>query len=112
MEPVKSKEKVFKGHFVCIKNYLIKIAPFSQGYFDHFLLAFIYSKTIWLQRLNFSCITAKARVGLSSERETATARYVGVDKFIREILIKIAPFHGSKRKFYKEFRKISNKLAS
>ena len=35
------------------------------------------------------------RVGLSSEQETATARYVETNKLIREILIKIAPFHGS-----------------
>ena len=35
------------------------------------------------------------RVGLSSEQETANARYVEINKLIREILIKIAPFHGS-----------------
>ena len=35
-----------KSHFVCIKNNLIEIAPFPWGYFDYFLLAFIYSKTI------------------------------------------------------------------
>ena len=33
--------------------------------------------------------------GLSSERETATAKYVGVNKLIREILIEIAQFHSS-----------------
>ena len=32
-------------------------------------------------------------VHLSSEQETATARYTGVNKLIREILIKTAPFH-------------------
>ena len=32
-------------------------------------------------------------VYVSSERETATAKYVGVNKLIREILIEIAPFH-------------------
>ena len=34
-------------------------------------------------------------VHLSSEQETATARYTGVNKLIREILIKTAPFHGN-----------------
>ena len=33
--------KLVKGCFICIKNDLIKIAPFPQGNFDHFLLAFI-----------------------------------------------------------------------
>ena len=30
-----------KGCFLCIKNDLIEIAPFPQGYFHHFFLAFI-----------------------------------------------------------------------
>ena len=34
-------------------------------------------------------------VHLSSEQEAATARYIGVNKLIREILIKTAPFHGN-----------------
>ena len=34
---------------------------------------------------------------LSSEQETATARYVEINKLIREILIKIAPFHSNSR---------------
>ena len=46
-------------------------------------------------RLNFICITVNVSVGLSSERETATAKYVGVNKLSREILIKIAPLHNS-----------------
>ena len=72
-----------KGCFICIKNDLID---------DHFFLS-LYSKTIWLERLNFSNIAVNVCVGLSSERETATAKYVGVNKLIREILIEIAPFH-------------------
>ena len=64
----------------------------SPGLFRSFFIS-LYSKTIWLQRLNFSCITVNVRVGLSSEWETATARYVGGNKLFREILIKIAPFH-------------------
>ena len=35
------------------------------------------------------------RVVLSSEQEAATARYVEINKLFREILIEIAPFHGS-----------------
>ena len=35
------------------------------------------------------------RVGSSSEQEIATARYVERNKLITEILIKIAPFHGT-----------------
>ena len=34
------------------------------------------------------------RVGLSSEQETATARYAEINKLIREISIEIAQFHG------------------
>ena len=34
------------------------------------------------------------RVGLSSEQETATARYVEINKLIRQISIEIAQFHG------------------
>ena len=51
----------------------MEIAPFPRGYFDHFLLAFI-------PKLNFSCIIVNVRVGLSSELEAATAKYVGVNK--------------------------------
>ena len=32
------QKKAFKGHLICIKNHLIKTAPFPRGYFDHFLL--------------------------------------------------------------------------
>ena len=38
------------------------------------------------------------RVGLSAEQETATAKYVRVNKGFREILIEIAPFRGSQIK--------------
>ena len=75
-----------KSWFNCI-NDLIKIAPFPQGYFDCFFSS-LYSETIWLQRLNFLCITVNVCDG--SEPETINARYVGVNKLIREILIEIA----------------------
>ena len=55
------------------KNDLIEIAPFTRGYFDHFFVS-LYSKTIWIQGLNFSCVTVIVRVSLSSDRETATAK--------------------------------------
>ena len=67
-------KQAFKGRFICIKNDLMEIAPFPRGYFDHFLLAFI-------PKLNFSCITVNVRVGLSSEWEAATSKYVGINKF-------------------------------
>ena len=35
-------------------------------------------------------------VGLSLEQEAATAKYVGIKKLIKEILIKIASFHSIK----------------
>ena len=35
------------------------------------------------------------RVDSSSEQEIATARYAERNKFITDILIKIAPFHGT-----------------
>ena len=47
------------------------------------------------QRLNFSHIAVNVCVGLSSELEIATARYVEIIKLIREILIEIAPLHGT-----------------
>ena len=72
-----------------MKNNFIEIAPFSQGNFNYFLLAFISQN-------HFSRITVNILVGLSSEQETATAKYVGVKKVIREILIEIAPFHGKR----------------
>ena len=43
-------------------------------------------------RLNFICTTGNVSVSLSLEQETATSKYVGVNKLSREILIKIAPF--------------------
>ena len=43
-------------------------------------------------RLNFICTTGNVSLSLSLEQETATAKYVGVNKLSREILIKIAPF--------------------
>ena len=48
-------------------------SPISMG--QSFLIS-LYSKTISLQGLDFSCITVNVRVGLSSERETGTAKYV------------------------------------
>ena len=51
----------------------------------------------WLQMLNFLWIAVNVYVGLSSEQETVTARYIGVSKLIREILIEIALFHGTSR---------------
>ena len=76
-------------------------APFPRGYFNHFLLAYFIPKPYVqglnsVQGLNFSCITVNVRVGLSSEQEAATAKYVEVNKLIRKILIEIAPFHGSR----------------
>ena len=62
-------------------------SPISPGLFGLFFIS-LYSKTIQLKGINFSCITVNVHVGLSSERETATAKYVGVNKLIREILIK------------------------
>ena len=62
-------------------------SPISPGLFGLFFIS-LYSKTIQLEGINFSCITVNVHVGLSSERETATAKYVGVNKLIREILIK------------------------
>ena len=59
---------------------------------NHFLLIFILKP--YDQELNFSCITVNAHVSLSSERETAIAKYVGVNKLVREILIERALFHG------------------
>ena len=32
----------FKGRFICIKNNLMDIAPFPQGYFNHFLLQLLF----------------------------------------------------------------------
>ena len=55
----------------------------------------LYSKTIWLQGLNFSCITVNVRDGLNSEWEAATTKYIGVNK-LREVLIEIASFDGNK----------------
>ena len=62
-------------------------SPISPGLFGLFFIS-LYSKTIQLKGINFSCITVNVHVGLSSEIETATAKYVGVNKLIREILIK------------------------
>ena len=52
---------------------------------------------IWLKQPHLpgpgAAITVNVCVGLSSEQETATAGYIGLNKFIREILIEISPFH-------------------
>ena len=77
MKPRKSKKSFqTKGHFICIENDLIEIDPFLYGYFDHFLLAFIYPKTIapLLRRRDnlFTYIKINVCVSLSSERETTT----------------------------------------
>ena len=85
-------KQAFKGHFICIKNDLMEIAPGAISIIFYYSL---YSKTIWLQGLNFSCITVNVCVGLNSEWEAATAKYVGVNK-LREILIEIASFDGNK----------------
>ena len=68
-----------KGCFICIKNDLIEIAPFPRGNFDRFLSAFIPKPDDFR---NFSQITVNVHVGLSSEQETATARYVEINKLI------------------------------
>ena len=83
-------KQAFKGCFICIKNDLIEIAPFPWGYFDHFLLAFFPRSYDFRGWLNIN-----VRVGLNAQREAATAKYVGVNKLIRGILIEIAPFHGT-----------------
>ena len=56
-------------------------------------ITFVVGDKRW--RLNFICITVNVSVGSSSERETATAMYVGVNKLSREILIRMAPLHNS-----------------
>ena len=40
-----------------------------------------------------SQIMVNVHVSLSSEQETASAKYVEINKLIRQILIEIAPFH-------------------
>ena len=52
----------------------------------------LYSKTMWLQGLNFSCSTVNVRVDLSSERETATAKYVGVKNLLEKFWSKYPRF--------------------
>ena len=59
-----------------------------------------------------SCIKVNICVGLSSEQEATTARYVQLNKFIREVLIEITPFHqGNSKKNLEKFpiyiRKVS-----
>ena len=39
------KQKMFSKAILFALKMLIEIGPFPRGYFDHFLLAFIYSKT-------------------------------------------------------------------
>ena len=48
-------KKAFKGCFICIKNCLTEIAPFPWGYFEYFLLAFLFQSHMTLG-LTFSCI--------------------------------------------------------
>ena len=99
-------KQAFKGCFICIKNDLIEIAPFPRGLFRSFFIS-LCSKTISMQGLHFSCITVNAHVGLSSEQEAASGKYVQVNKLIREILIKIAPFHSGMLLVYKFFNQVS-----
>ena len=87
-----------KGCFICIENGLIEIAPLTWGYFSHFLFAFTPKPYGLIERLKFLCITVNVCVSLSSEWETATARYVGINNLIREILIETAPFHSNQMK--------------
>ena len=74
--------------FLCIKNDLIEIAPFAWCYFDHFFLAFISKPMTWEAKL----FKQSGKCLRQFKFRTATARYVGVNKLTREILIKIAPF--------------------
>ena len=88
------KQKSFQRPFYFHLKWFDRNSPISP----ELLLSFfnsLYSKIIWLQGLNLSCIAVIVHVGLSSRRETTTAKYVGVNELIREILIKIALFHGT-----------------
>ena len=101
-------KRAFKGRFICIKNDLIEIAPFPRGLFLSFFIS-LCCKTISIQRgYTFHALhTVNAHVGLSSEREAASGKYVQVNKLIREILIKIAPFHSGMLLVYKFFNQVS-----
>ena len=92
------QNKLSKAVLFALKVIWLKQPPFLWGLSRWYFIS-LYSKTIWLQELNFLCITVNFCVGLSSEREAAsTAKHVGLNELIREILIEIAPFHSYTKK--------------
>ena len=75
-------KQAFIGCFICIKNDLIEIALFPRGYFDH-VFDHLFQNHMTSGLNFFTCITVNVRVGLSSEREAATAKYVRINKLVR-----------------------------
>ena len=96
IEPGKSK-KSFQRSFNLHQKPFDQNSPISQRLFWSFFIKISLNSSKPYDFIGaelFMHWVANACVSLSSEWETATAKYVGGNKLIWEILIKMAPFHG------------------